>query len=123
MDRIVSGVADLSYLHEALARAGAPLQNAIELFTNSLTDGRMGATVTRLETRSADGQSRSFVLKVVPSASWRAAPGLDHTEARLWVHWATRMLPAGLRCPTLDVARHASREEWWILMEDVSSGI
>ena len=105
------------------ARAGVPAQSATELVTHSLTDGRMGATVTRLQTRAADGASRSFVLKVVPSSSWRAALGLDHTEARLWLHGATRTLPAGLRCPTLDVARHATREEWWILMEDVSSGI
>jgi len=123
MDPIVSGVADLSYLREALARAGASSQNATELVTESLTDGRMGAAVTRLQTRAAGGASRSFVLKVVPSASWRAALGLDHTEARLWLHGATRTLPAGLRCPTIDVARHATREEWWLLMEDVSSGI
>src|SRR3954469_17592524 len=108
MDPIVSGVADLSYLHEALARAGAPSHSATELVTNSLTDGRMGATVTRLQTRSAAGQSRSFVLKVVPSANWRKALGLDDTEARIWLHGATRTLPAGLRCPTLDVARHAT---------------
>jgi len=123
MEPIVSGDADLSYLREALARAGAPLQNAIELATDPLTDGRTGAAVTRLHARAADGQGRSFVLKAVPAASWRTVLGLDCTEARLWLHGATRNLPAGLRCPTLDVARHEDRNEWWILMDDVSSGI
>jgi hypothetical protein len=36
---------------------------------------------------------------------------------------ATRELPAGLRCPTLDVAKHESGANWWLLMEDVSNGI
>jgi hypothetical protein len=49
--------------------------------------------------------------------------GTEATEARLWLSGVTRTLPGGLRCPTLDVARSASTNEWWILMEDVSSGI
>lgn len=123
MEPIVSGTADLRYLDQALARAGVRRLNASELSTETLSDGRMGASVTRLTALAADGERRSFVLKVVPAAEWRASLGLDCAEARLWFSAATRTLPAGLRCPTLDAARHASSGHWWILMEDVSDGI
>lgn len=120
---IVSGTADRRYLHQALARAGVRGLNASELSTDVLGGGRTGASVTRLTTLAADGERRSFVLKVVPAAQWRASLGMDCTEARLWFSATTRTLPAGLCCPTLDVAWHASSAEWWILMEDVSHGI
>jgi hypothetical protein len=120
---IVSGPADLRYLDEALARAGLRGPDATGLVTDPLGDGRTGASVTRLTVHAAGGERRSFVLKVVPAAAWRASLGLDGSEARLWSAGATRTLPAGLRCPTLDVARHGSTGEWWILMEDVSRGI
>lgn len=115
--------ADLRYLEQALARAGVHGFNAVELEIETLGGGRTGASVTRLTTLATDGERRSFVLKVVPATQWRTLLGLDSSEARLWLSGATRMLPQGLRCPTLDVARHASSAEWWILMQDVSHGI
>jgi hypothetical protein len=123
MEPIVSGVADLAYLKEALARAGEPPFFPGELSTQTLGDGRMGASVTRLTVIATGGERRSFVLKVAPASGWRTSIGLDATEARIWLSGATRTLPAGVRSPTLDVARHAERAEWWILMEDVSEGI
>jgi hypothetical protein len=121
-DAVVAGEVDLQYLRDALARAGKQL-DAIELGVEPLTDGRTAASVSRLRARSADGNVSSFVLKRVPPASWRVSLGTDGSEARLWLSGVTRTLPSGLRCPTLDVARHASRDEWWLLMDDVSSGI
>jgi hypothetical protein len=32
-------------------------------------------------------------------------------------------LPAPLSCPTIDVAREAGGDRWWLLMDDVSDGI
>jgi hypothetical protein len=122
MDPTISGTLDLVYLNEALARAGISLR-ATDLVSESLTGGRTAAAVTRLQVRAADGEARNFVLKVVPSVAWREVVGSDATEARLWLSGTTRALPSGLRCPTIDVARHSSRAEWWILMDDVSSGI
>ena len=119
---VISGEADLGYLRHALARAGRPFA-ATHIAANPLTDGRTGSAVTRLETSNRDGEVRRFVLKAVRSAPWRDVLGMGGTEARLWLSGATRTLPAGLYCPTVDVARHASRAQWWILMEDVSTGI
>lgn len=121
MEPTVSGPPDLRYLDAALARAGMGASNATELATEPLTDGRTGASVTRLTAIGA-GSRRSFVLKVVPRVEWRASLGLDGAEARLWLSAVTRTLPAGLRCPTLDIAKDASGN-WWILMDDVSRGI
>jgi hypothetical protein len=123
MGTTATGVGELADLHHALARAGTLGERATQYRAEALGDGRMGASVTRWVTDAADGERRSVVLKVVPAASWRASLGLDGIEARLWSSGATRVLPAGLRCPTLDVGRHPERGDWWILMEDVSHGI
>ena len=112
----VSGAADLGYVNDALARADIDFR-ATELLAEALTEGRTAARVSRLRARSADGTTRSFVLKAVPPVECRKAIGADSSEARLLSSGATRALPAGLRCPTIDVARH-SDDAWWILMED-----
>jgi len=117
----VTGTADLQYLADAVARAGGPPLTATELTAETLLEGRTGSTVTRLIARGPDAERR-FVLKAVPAAPWRVALGIDGMEARLWLSGTVQSLPAGLRCPTLDVARHSSAH-WWILMDDVSSGI
>lgn len=117
---IVSGTLDASYLREALARAGVSLEPT-EIVTETLSGGRTAAKVIRV--RTGDGDARSFVVKVVPQVAWREALAMDGAEGRLWLAGATRALPAGLRCPTLDVGRDPTRGEWWILMDDVSDGI
>jgi hypothetical protein len=114
----VSGVPDTAYLCAALARAGRP--SDVELLaTHRLTEGRINAGVTRLETSAG-----SFVWKPVPRTSWiHVGLGGDVGEAQLWLAGPTRSLPAPLSCPTIDVADHAEQGEWWILMDDVGSGI
>ncbi|HKP61136.1 MAG TPA: phosphotransferase [Polyangiales bacterium] len=123
MQPLVSSAPDLHYLEQALARAGVRSSSAIDVAIEPLDGGRTGASVTRLTTLAAGGERRSFVLKVVPAKPWRASLGMDSVEARLWLSAATQMLPAGLRCPTIDVAAHATSGDWWILMQDVSHGI
>lgn len=117
---VVSETADLSYLRDALRRAGRPV--ATELTIEPLTDGRTAASVSRLRTRAEGGTEHCYVLKIVPPSSWRQHAGSNDTEAELWLSGVTRSLPRGVRCPTIDVAKHASGA-WWLLMDDVSAGV
>lgn len=122
MDPVVGGAADLTYVRDALARAGQTI-DVVDVVAEPLTGGRTASQVTRLTVRARGGDARSLVLKAVPPAVWRRHLGMDETEARLWLSGTTRTLPDGIRSPTVDVARHESRGEWWLLMEDVSAGI
>ncbi len=110
---------DTVYLAEALRRAGRPpsfSEPAVEQF---LDGGRTGARVTRLI--CTDGAS--FVLKVIPrERAFREALRHDG-EAAAWLAGATRALPPPLANPTLDASLHPERDEWWLLMDDVSAGI
>lgn len=111
--------ADTARLAEALRRAGRPPSFSEPAKAQFLDGGRTGATVTRLI--CADGAS--FVLKVIPrQRAFREALGHDG-EAAAWLAGTTRRLPAPLANPTLDASLHPERDEWWLLMEDVSPGI
>jgi hypothetical protein len=116
----IDGEVDATYLREALTRAGhAATFDAIDV--TPLTGGRMGAGVFRMQTSSGN----SYVVKLMARNTWRGA-GLnspDGGEAPLWLAGATRTLEGRLTCPTIDVAHHAERDEWWMLMRDVSGGI
>jgi hypothetical protein len=114
----VTGEPDTAYLRAALARAGRP--HDVELVgMDRFTQGRVNAGVSRLRTTGG-----SFVWKPVPRATWSSvALGRGRGEAELWLAGPTRALPAPLSCPTIDVADHVERDEWWILMDDVSEGI
>lgn len=115
---VVTGAPDARYLREALARAGRPAD--VELLASErLTEGRVNAGISRLRTSNG-----SYVWKPIPRRSWSAVSlGPGHGEAELWLAGATRDLPAPLHCPTIDVADHVEEDEWWMLMDDVSSGI
>ncbi|MCG6658966.1 phosphotransferase [Halomonas campisalis] len=110
---------DTARLAEALRRAGRPPSFAEPAKAQFLDGGRTGARVTRLS--CADGAS--FVLKVIPrQRAFREALGHDG-EAAAWLAGTTRALPSPLVNPTLDASFHPERDEWWLLMEDVSPGI
>jgi hypothetical protein len=115
---VVTGDPDGAYLRAALRRAGRPAD--VELLdVERLTEGRVNGGVARLRTTAG-----SFVWKPVSRKSWiHRALGGTVGEAELWLDGGTRALPAPLSCPTIDVADHAERDEWWILMDDVSAGI
>ncbi len=110
---------DTAYLAAALRRAGRPPSFSEPVLEQFLDGGRTGARVTRLT--CTDGAS--FVLKVIPRGrAFREALGHDG-EAAAWLEGATRTLPLPLANPTLDASLHPERDEWWLLMDDVSPGI
>ena len=123
MEPIVSGVADLSYLREALARAGAPSQNAIELVTDTLTDGRIGsdgnppsgAGCRRAESKlRAQGSAVRELADGTRAGPYRGAPLVARRDADA----PRRPALPHARCSE---ARHPRRVVDF--MEDVSSGI
>jgi len=110
---------DAGYLAEALARAGRPAASLGQIHARRLDGGRTGAKVSRLQ--CADGSS--FVLKAIPCRrAFREALGHDG-EAAAWLAGTMNVLPPPLATPVLDAALHSERDEWWLLMEDVSAGI
>ena len=105
------------YLAEALGRAQRPVAEPVR--EQFLDGGRTGARVTRLT--CADGSS--FVLKVIDRRrAFREALGHEG-EAAAWLAGTTRALPPVLANPTLDATLSPDRDEWWLLMDDVSPGI
>lgn len=116
---VTSGDLDLDYLAAALRRAGRSVPNG-SLQTEQLLGGRTGATVQRL---ICGGQR--FVLKFAHEHSWRVAGlGMQQGgEPRLWAHGTTRDLAGPISCPVIDVAREPTGDGFWILMDDVGSGI
>ena len=110
---------DTHHLAQALGRAGRSRTLAAPVREQFLEGGRTGARVTRLT--CADGSR--LVLKVIPrDRPFREALGHDG-EAAAWLAGTTSTLPPPLANPTLDASPHPERAEWWLLMEDVSSGI
>lgn len=107
------------YLAEALGRAGKPLAIPGTVEEERLDGGRTGVKVSRLHC----GGGTCFVLKTIPRK--RAfADALGHDgEAAAWLAGAMNDLPPPLKTPIIDAALHHERDEWWLLMEDVSSGI
>lgn len=115
----VSGEADAGYLARALARAGRPFDARRPLCFTPLTDGRTGAEVTKI----ANGPDAGYVLKTVP-ANRGLSEGLGNDgEGHFWLAGLIRDLPGELANPTLDVARHPERDQWWLLMDDVSAAV
>ncbi|WP_231291060.1 MULTISPECIES: phosphotransferase family protein [unclassified Thioalkalivibrio] len=116
----VRGAPDGEFLTAALRRAGRePPADARAPRSAPLTGGRTSQPVSRL----VCGTGPHYVLKRVPR--WRAfARGLGtEGEAVFWLAGATRGVPPPLANPTFDVSYHSERDEWWVLMDDVSEGI
>lgn len=115
---VIGGELNAAYLSAALARAGRP--GRIEDVTvERLDGGRISATVFSL--RSEGGL---FVVKIFAPEPWRVALfGSPFNEPALWARGFTRTLSAPLTCPTIDVAFHRERGEYWMLMDDVSRGV
>ena len=115
----IEGEIDEAYLAGALARAGRGAYSGA-LTIAALTDGRQASPVLSL--RSPNGAS--YVLKIFAREDWRRPVlGEGNTEARLFVSGVTRGLPAPLFVPSIDLALHRGRDEIWLLMDDVSTGI
>lgn len=115
----VSGPADGRYLSRALARAGRRCANHGALRFTSMTDGRTGAEVTEI----SNGSGNDYVLKAVPFERGFAEGLGNDGEGRFWLAGTTRDLPGELVNPTLDVACHGERGQWWLLMDDVTADI
>lgn len=115
----VQGSPDGYYLDRALARAGHRSDEHGPLHVTLMTGGRTGAEVISMRDDSGAG----YVLKTVPVERGFAEGLGNDGEGRFWLSGLTRDLPAGLANPTLDVACHAERGQWWLLMDDVSDHI
>src|SRR6478609_7728448 len=115
---IVDGEIDAAYLAAALKRAGRGASiDRIEL--KPFDDGRSATPVYAIASPAG-----RHALKVFARRSWWSElSGFDCIEVELWTGGTTRALPAPLSCPTIDVAFHAGRDEYWMLMDDVSAGI
>lgn len=116
---VVRGSPDAKYLQAALARAGR-VSNIGAVNVTPLDGGRTSMPVMSL--RSASGGA--YVVKIFSRHDWRAGLlGHRNVEVELWTSGVTRELPSPVTCPTIDVAQNSERDEWWMLMDDVSSGI
>jgi hypothetical protein len=115
---VVDGDMDAAYLSAALKRAGrnpsvGPI--AIEPFA----DGRTSTPVYAVASSAG-----KHAVKIFPRRSWWSdVSGVGCVEVELWSGGTTQSLPAPLVCPTIDVAFHPGRDEYWMLMDDVSAGI
>jgi prepilin-type processing-associated H-X9-DG protein len=123
----VTGTPDRVYLDAALRRAGRTV-HVCALAEEPFTDGRSGTRVVRLRARAGDGTEHTFVLKMLAAGSLfrdalLALGERPFTEVELFRSGALSRLPPPLACPTIEVARHEERDEWWILMDDVSAGV
>ncbi len=116
--RIV-GDLDRSYLRSALDRAGRTSPLPSETNFDELSGGRTGATVTAIRSK----QEPRYVHKAVSTQRGFVDALGNDGEAVYWLSGATRDLPKPLRNPTIDAAYHEERQEWWLLMDDVSAGI
>jgi len=116
---VVDGEPDAAYLTAALRRCGrTAVVDRVEV--TALTGGRQSNKVLSLKSRSAG----AYVLKSLPRASWRDRIfKVGNVEPALWAAGVTPDLPWPLKCPTIDLAYHAARDEHWMLMDDVSQGI
>ncbi len=110
-----------SYLAAALLRAGRPpTEPAALVSVEPLLGGRTGAEVVRLRTGDT-----SYVVKTVPSASWRGTGSgcPEGGEPRLWQWGIAAHMPATVRWPVLDVSQDVAADCYRILMEDVGAKI
>ena len=115
---VIEGEIDAAYLRAALKRAGRDA-SVDRIALKPFDDGRSATPVYAIA--SSAGR---HALKVFARRSWWSElSGFDCIEVELWTGGTTRELPAPLSCPTIDVAFHAGRDEYWMLMDDVSAGI
>jgi hypothetical protein len=116
----VRGAPDGEFLTAALRRAGRePPAGARAPRSVSLTGGRTSQPVSRF----VCGPGSNYVLKRVPRRRAFARGLGTEGEAVFWLAGSTRGVPPPLANPTFDVAYHQERDEWWVLMDDVSEGI
>jgi hypothetical protein len=115
---VVAGEMDAAYLTAALKRAGRDA--AVErVAIESFADGRTATPVYSIV--SAAG--RHAVKIFARQSSWSEVSGVGCVEVELWSGGTTRNLPPPLVCPTIEIAFHRDRDEYWMLMDDVSAGI
>lgn len=116
----VSGAPDGEFLTAALRRAGRePPTGARTPRRVALTEGRTSQPVSRLMCEPGP----NYVLKRVPRRRAFARGLGTEGEAMFWLVGSTREVPPPLANPTFDVSHHHERDEWWVLMDDVSEGI
>lgn len=108
-----------AYLAEALDRAGMSVPPIGPVDQEPLHGGRTGVKVARLRC----GNGARFVLKTIPRRRAYHEALSHEGEAAMWLSGTLNHLPAPLSTPILDAAFHPERDEWWLLMDDVSSGI
>jgi hypothetical protein len=114
----IDGEMDAAYLAAALKRAGR-VGHVDRMARTPFDDGRSAAPVYAVA--SSAGR---HAVKVFPRRTWWSElSGIDCIEVELWSGGTTRSLPSPLVCPTIDVAFHRTRDEYWMLMDDVSAGI
>ncbi len=110
---------DAEYLTAALARSGQSDTSRGEPLVEPLHGGRTGVAVSRLQSQS----DTRYVLKQIPRTR-AIGEALGHEgEGMAWLQNLTRSLPRPLMNPALDVALNIRRDEWWLLMTDVSAGV
>jgi hypothetical protein len=115
---VVDGDMDAAYLAAALKRAGRDAA-AGRIVVEPFADGRTSTPVYAVA--SSAGR---YAIKVFPRRSWWSElSGVGCVEVELWSGGTTQSLPGSLVCPTIDVAFHPGRDEYWMLMDDVSAGI
>lgn len=113
----VEFVDDDRYLAEALRRGAREPRRCIE--SQILTGGRTGASVTAVRTEGG----KRFVVKQIPEDRGFSSALGTRGEGPLWLSGGTRAIPEPAFNPTLDVAYHEVGQEWWLLMDDISSGL
>lgn len=110
---------------EALAREpGSPLAGTdpADLDYAPLMDGRTGSYVTRVHDRRC--RARLVIKTVRRRRALSEGMGTQKAgEGPLWLSGATARLPLPLACPTLAVRHDLERDEWWLVMRDVSDGV
>lgn len=116
---LVADAPDGQYLSAALSRAGQDDPGLVEVDLQPLHGGRTGVGVVRL---SPPGRP-SYVLKQIPRGRAIAEALSREGEGQAWLRGITRDLPDSLTNPVLDAALNTQRDEWWLLMTDVSDCI
>src|SRR5258707_14935424 len=115
---VIEGEIDAAYLAAALKRAGR-VASVDRMTSTPFGDGRSATPVYAVA--SSAGR---HALKVFARRSWWSElSGIDCIEVELWSRGTTRDLPAPLESPTIDIAFHAARDAYWMLMDDVSAGL
>lgn len=116
---VIGGEPDAAYLAAALARVGRPHRTGA-VAVERATGGRQSIPVLMLRSEHAG----AYALKTIPESSWRTDfAGGTAPEPTFWANGLTRTLPPPLACPTIELAFHEPRREYWMLMDDVGAGM